>query len=87
MVCCSEVVKGKFNRLPFLLTHPICFAGFPTTRAKGLTSFITTVPAPTKEYLPSSVPQSIVALAPIDHANIMISQCVRSVDHVSRAKG
>ena len=40
-------------------------AGTPATSAYGGTSFVTTAPAPTKQYAPSVTPQTIVALAPI----------------------
>jgi hypothetical protein len=40
-------------------------AGTPAIRAKGGTSFVTTAPAAMKQYSPSLLPQTMVALAPI----------------------
>src|SRR5439155_18679040 len=42
------------------------FAGLPTTTAYGGTSLVTTLPAPTIAYSPTVIPQSKVALEPIE---------------------
>src|SRR5689334_553956 len=41
-------------------------AGTPAIKPNAGTSLVTTAPAPTKQYSPSVVPQTIVAFAPID---------------------
>ena len=51
---------------PYLLIQPICFAGFPTNKAKSGTLLVTTAPAPIKAYSPISWPHTIVAFAPIE---------------------
>ena len=46
-------------------TQPIIFAGLPTINALLGIFFVTTDPEPIKQYSPNSIPQTIVALAPI----------------------
>ena len=53
------------NLLPSLLTQQIFFPGTPTIKEYGNTFFVTTAPAPIKEYSPISNPQIIVAFAPM----------------------
>ena len=40
----------KTSLLPFSSTQPTILPGFPTTNAKSGTSFVTTDPAPIREY-------------------------------------
>lgn len=47
-------------------THPIFLAGFPTTKAFGGTSLVTTLPAPIIAHSPIVTPQIIVLPPPID---------------------
>lgn len=44
----------------------IDFAGFPYHTSYGGISFVTTLPAPMREYSPIVIPGKIVAFAPID---------------------
>ena len=59
-------IKSFPRRPPDLLIQAIIFAGLPTTKAKSGISFVTTAPAPIKQYFPRLFPQTIVALAPMD---------------------
>lgn len=58
--------SSKESFSPQRLIHPICREGFPTTRAYGGISSITTVPAPMNAYSPILWPHTIVALAPME---------------------
>src|SRR5689334_3564952 len=53
------------SRIPHLHIQPIRRPGTPTTSPNAGTSFVTTLPAPMKEYSPRVVPQTTVAFAPI----------------------
>ena len=60
---CSSL---KWSLWPNSLIQPICFAGFPTTKAYAGMVFVTTAPAPIKAYSPILCPQTIVELAPME---------------------
>ena len=52
----DDAGRAKFSRR----------AGVPATSANAGTGLVTTAPAATKQYSPSSLPHTMVALAPID---------------------
>src|SRR6185312_8932303 len=78
--CAPDGSAGRSSRSPHSHIHPTTRAGTPVTSAYAGTECVTTAPAPTNAYSPTSCPQTIVALAPIDAPRLtMVSRysCLR----------